>query len=194
MNSDIAGKLLNGLENHPEIIHPAGELFLDILTSKDLFDSGSFSEKLLETKQTLNETGQYFYLSLRRVLQNKLVKYAPVSTFAKLYETFISPFARYSSDSLVRSLQTDKTLVNLMKTCKEKYSLLVKFETNDYCDDNEELKSIIRPILIIPGVSEEGMKCILDWENKHTGYFKEKTFLIFGSYKVKVSEKFYLNS
>ncbi|MFH1073074.1 MAG: hypothetical protein V1743_06620, partial [Nanoarchaeota archaeon] len=132
MDKRVAQFLCDELSRHPKIIKPDTALFLDLLIAADIPESKRFYEILPEHAQLVQETDQYFYLSLRRILRNKNARNYHLHGWKKAYETGASALRMYSSDALTRNLRTDEDIVELMATCEQPFSLLGKFETYDY--------------------------------------------------------------
>ncbi len=171
MEREIAERLVNELGNHSRIISPDKKLFLDVLVSTDIQESSRFHEVLQDKQQLAEESDSYYSLSLRRILRNSNAKRYKLSQWKKAYESFISTFSFYSSDSLSRNLRADKGIIEMMAECKEPFSLLGKFKTYDFDNSEETLFVVTRPVLVIPGVRDTNR--IYGWEEANTIYEKE---------------------
>ncbi|MEA3248197.1 MAG: hypothetical protein U9Q73_00665 [Nanoarchaeota archaeon] len=171
MDRKIAKTLVDELEKHGSLVTPDRKLFLNELVSAYIPESSKFYEVLPGEKQSVQESGRYHYLSLRRILRNGNAKDYQLSQGKKTYEAIASAFGAYSSDTLSRNLRSDGTLVEMMARCDEPFSLLGKFQSYDFDNPGGALFVVTRPVLVIPNAKD--MKPIHDWEEANTTYEKE---------------------
>lgn len=173
MEEKYAVQLVGELAKHPAIYKPIeideGRL-LKILESENIPENSSrFHEDLSsEFKQLYYEYGcdeRYFSISVRRILRNRNVRNYRLSLPKKMWESLVSEFGIYDSDGLTRKIRGNQNLVNLIGECKIPFSLLGKFETYDLTSGTEKTKK--RPLLIIPGISEDERKIVEAFEERN---------------------------
>jgi hypothetical protein len=189
MEKLIAEILIGQLEKHEGLLSLDNELFLDILVLTKVTESSKFYKNIPDNKQSVQKAGSYHHFSLQRLLNNKNAVYKKISLLKKAYETITAAFSAYFSDALSENLQTDSVLVEMIKNCKEPYSLLGKFQTHDYKNPNGRLFIITQPVLVIPGIVD--MRYIYDWEKANT-YHQEEVGLIL-KHKKRIDSSIYLS-
>jgi len=192
MKRKLAERLVNGLEEHPNIIRPDREKFIDILEKTNVPESERFYEHISGAEQPLPQYNRCYSLSLTRILRNRQAEEEyQIPILKEIYDIFISTLRRigdgkiriYDSNALSRKIRTDIDLVKMMTKSNHPYSLLGKFETRDRDFKNPD-KSLIetRPVLVIPGA--KNIEYILDWEKAHTIHEEESRFLFFEKRKI----------
>jgi len=175
MDRKVAETLVSELGRQVRIVTPNKELFLDVLVSADVPESSRFYEFLPDKRQSVQETGRYHSLSLRRVLRNRNARDYQLSRWK-------------ISDTLVRNLGSDGKLVEMMSRCEEPFSLLGKFQSYNFDNPDEKLFVVTRPVLVIPGA--KNMKPIHDWEEANLIYEKEVGFFSKYLKRIKPQEYF----
>lgn len=192
----VAEQLVDSLSCHAGIIPVDKIKFVELLTSIDIPISRKFYVDLSDDdkcKQLLQETRRYHYLSIRRVLINKNVDYR-VSLVKKIWGNILSKIWRaWPSNVFSRSLRLNAKIAKILAESKSPYSFLVKFETYDYSNLEEELFVRYKPILSVPDAKEDEIKIIAEWEEKNTFYEEEVCFLFFRPLK-RISLKRYMCS
>lgn len=187
MEREVAEVLIDGLENHPEIIPPDRSLFMNTLTSTKVPASSRFYVELPDTQQIVQDAERHHYLSLRRVLRNRNAEKRQQSLLKQTYEVLAALVGVYSSDILARRLREDKGLVDMMARSRHPFSLLGKFQTYDLVSP-AVLFIVTRPVLVIPDA--EDVSKILAWERANTTYEKESGFLFRHTKRVQAQEYF----
>lgn len=185
MDKKIADRLISELGRHSGIVTPDKDLFLKILVYADVPESSRFYEVLPKEQQIVTEFDRCHYLALRRILRNRNAEqYLPKNRSTKDYLLALlkktgaaceSVFGAYSSNAMCRNLRANDTLVEMMASCEEPFSLLGKLTTYDFSNPDRTL-IITQPVLVIPGAKD--LNAIYDWERANTVY--EKEILIMG--------------
>jgi len=175
MERKLAENLVLELARRRDIVVPNRRFFTDILADTEVSESSRFYEALPNNQRTIQESGRYHCLSLRRVLRNRNAKSHQLSQVERGYEALVSGLGIYSSDVLSRSLRADEDLVEMMSECEEQFSLLGKFQTYDY-ENPDKVTVLTKPVLIIPGFV--GVEEIHKWERDNTRYGRDVEFLL----------------
>lgn len=176
----VAEQLVDSLSCHAGIIPVDKIKFVELLTSIDIPISRKFYVDLSDDdkcKQLLQETRRYHYLSIRRVLINKNVDYR-VSLVKKIWGKIISKIGRaWPSNVFSRNLRLNAKIAKILAESKSPYSLLVKFETYDYDNQDEVMFVISKPILAVStNINQDDIEIITEWERANTKYEKEVGF------------------
>ncbi len=192
MDRKIAETLVVELGSHGSLIVPDKELFLNELVSTDVPESPEFYQKLPGKQQQVVESDRYHYLSLRKVIRNRNARAYQLSGLRKLYETIASAVGVSSTDPLDRNLRADSTLIEIMASCSEPFSLLGEFQSHDYDYAGETLRMRTRPVLVIPGVKY--MKHIYSWEEANSTFEKEYKLLGILPWQKKINPQEYYSN
>ncbi len=177
MDRDVAEHLLSEFEKQFTMARVDENKFLNALLNTPVPESSRFYEEIPLNEQQIEESLQYHYLSLKRVLRNRNAEGYRITPLKQLWEKFTKSRGIYSSDVLSRDLRANKILAEMMYENKNPFSLLGKFESND--TSGEDMRVITRPVLIIPDVEKDGTewKIIKEWEEANKIYEEERGFL-----------------
>jgi len=192
MEKEIAAMLVQGLSGHSGIIPVDKDKLVDLLVSADIPDSSRFYERLPDNSQLMDETGRNHYLSLRRILRNNRAEGYEIPLWKNAFNNAIKSCSSYSSDTLCRSMRTNKALVKAMSESESPFSLLGKLETLDFENPDKPLYIVTSPILVIPG--EGDIKPIREWEDANTKYEIEGRVLFGVRIRMKIpAEDYFIN-
>jgi hypothetical protein len=198
MDVKVAERLVTELERHSRIVTPDRRLFLDELALTEIPEPFGPFQTLPGKTQLVTEGRNYYYLSLRRLLNNREARLGQMSLLRRIYNAVISTPRAYSSNSLIRGLMTDSALVDLMKGCSEPFSLLGKFQSYELNtvevdgETHEDFFVVTRPVLVIPGTKD--MRRIHGWEEENTRYGKEVRLMGFVPIQKRIKPQKYFSS
>ena len=170
MERYLAEILIGGLESHPPLtpgILADKNYFVNLLVSTQLKPSRRFYEEVGSNEAVIQNPAMDLthYVSIKRVLRNRLAKEYKLSWLKARYEAAASAFGIYDSDALTRKLRIGEDIVRMMAEAAQSgqpYSLLGKLETVDGILE----KISRRPLVIIPNVGD--LSRILAWEDANT--------------------------
>ncbi len=184
MDRDVAEHLLSEFERQFTMVRVDENKFLNVLLNTHVPESTRFYEEVPLNEQQIEESSQYHYLSLRRVLRNRNTEGYRITPLKQLWEKFTHSRGIYSSNVLSRNLRADKVLAEIMYKNKSPFSLLGKFESYDI--SGEDLRVITRPVLIIPDVKSR--EIIDRWEEANKIYEEERGFLFKSRVRISPQE------
>ena len=202
IEDEMVEALMDAFCAHPLIIPVDKELFVNLLKSIEipisLENSKRFYIEFPEYSQYsqsfMEGYGRYYSLSIRRILFNNNADNYKLSSIKKVWEYLIKQVRGYSSNVFARDIRLKEKIVKLMfqKAYNNPFSLLAKFETFDFENQDLTLFHSIKPILVIPGVDYGGEngRAILSWEHDNMVYEKE-VGLFFRHFK-RISQKEYV--
>ena len=166
MHNSAAKKLVVCLEERIKIPEPQN--FVHLLEEVNICDR-VYSVSLPNMEQVITEDGRYHLVSLRRVLNNNIIQSNKSGRIARAGIKFYWNWSSYNSDTLVNKIRANPEITDLMNQSKLLFSVLGKIRTYDI-EDSERTFCITKPLLIIEGLDEKGVKTVLDWENRNTKY------------------------
>lgn len=178
MEEKHASVLIKGLSKHQGIMPVNEKIFMEILASFNVPDSSRFHERMPVNPQLLDEGSRFYLLSLRRVLRNANAGSSNPSKLKQMWDKITLEFGAYNSTALTRDIRRNSPLVEMMRRSEYPFSLLGKFETYEVVSGNSDQPVLYtaRPILIIPGVSENDLQRIYTWEEKNIRRGEESPF------------------
>lgn len=166
----------------------AKDNFVRQLTARDVSSLRTFQLPLpKERYETCDFGDTYAYVSLRRILANRLVGLRP-PFWEPLFQSAVGKFfSTYSSTRLGIDIQReDSGLAELIESCGHDFSLLAKVEVFDISDPEGGTFVTSKPLLVIPEIHDPRMSM---WEGRNTLHHEEKRFLGLIPYVRKVSLK-----
>jgi len=159
MEEKIVEEILEEMMKRPELSKFNKKHFVFGLTKANVPEPSRFYENMENGMDLFKENGYIHFLTLQRVLRNKL-------QLKKTYDVVSDFLQIYFSDKLNRSLRTNKNLIKIMEKCEKPFSLLGELQSFDVNCVGDYIRT--KPILVIPQATN--LKVISDWEEANTTY------------------------
>ena len=165
MEKEIAKIFYDDLLRHPSILTPEKDCLYRAVMDTQLPRQKLYSE-LPPNLDSCIESGQLYFIKMDRIFNKDIFlkkSVVPLKNWYREYSLFNDIFGIYHLPNVLVEMSISDTVKNVVKNSPHPYFMqgtqIILYEPYKRFSKTEK-----RPVLVIPGCSEEYMHKILDWE------------------------------